>query len=120
MRPTTLFASFVLAAAAVAGPALAADDVPAVSSEPVPAGTYTVDKIHTSLIFRVSHLGFSTYTGRFTRVQIARLPERPHVTLTTVLSSPSSRIAGLSSLMGRPYRAAVAESVRGLRSVRDA
>jgi polyisoprenoid-binding protein YceI len=34
----------------------------------VPAGAYTVDKAHTSLIFRVSHLGFSTYTGRFTRV----------------------------------------------------
>src|SRR4030095_10867853 len=35
---------------------------------PVPPGDYVIDKIHTSLIFRVSHLGFSTYTGRFTRV----------------------------------------------------
>jgi len=38
------------------------------STAPVPAGTYTVDKAHTSLLFRVSHLGFSTYTGRFTSV----------------------------------------------------
>ena len=34
----------------------------------MPAGAYTLDKAHTSLIFRVSHMGFSTYTGRFTSV----------------------------------------------------
>ncbi|MDO8290576.1 MAG: YceI family protein [Parvibaculum sp.] len=31
-----------------------------------PAGAYTLDKSHASLIFRVSHLGYSNYTGRFT------------------------------------------------------
>ena len=31
-----------------------------------PAGHYTLDKSHASLIFRVNHLGFSTYTGAFT------------------------------------------------------
>jgi len=66
MRPPTFFALFALAAA-VSGSALAAD-VPAPATAPVPAGAYTVDKLHTSLIFRVSHLGFSTYTGRFTRL----------------------------------------------------
>jgi polyisoprenoid-binding protein YceI len=66
MRPSTFLALFVFAAAA-SGSALAAD-VPAPASAPVPAGAYTVDKAHTSLIFRVSHLGFSTYTGRFTRL----------------------------------------------------
>ena len=40
---------------------------PMPSPAPVPAGAYTVDKAHTSLIFRVSHMGFSNYTGRFTR-----------------------------------------------------
>jgi polyisoprenoid-binding protein YceI len=35
---------------------------------PVPAGQYKVDKAHTSLIFRVSHLGFSSFTARFTSV----------------------------------------------------
>src|SRR4029078_11119924 len=58
--PTAPWAA--LAAAAIA------DEVPAASAAPVPAGAYTVDKAHTSLIFRVSHLGFSTYTGRFTRL----------------------------------------------------
>ncbi|MDX2141896.1 MAG: YceI family protein [Rhodospirillaceae bacterium] len=32
-----------------------------------PAGVYKLDKTHASLIFRVSHMGFSNYTARFTR-----------------------------------------------------
>jgi polyisoprenoid-binding protein YceI len=32
-----------------------------------PAGAYTLDKAHSSLIFRVHHLGFSNYTRRFKR-----------------------------------------------------
>jgi polyisoprenoid-binding protein YceI len=31
----------------------------------VPAGAYTLDPTHTSLLFRVDHLGFSRYTARF-------------------------------------------------------
>jgi polyisoprenoid-binding protein YceI len=31
----------------------------------VPAGAYTIDPTHTSLLFRVDHLGFSKYTARF-------------------------------------------------------
>ena len=65
MRTAALLSALVLAS----GAALADNsEVPSASTEPVPAGAYTVDKAHTSLIFRVSHLGFSTYTGRFTRV----------------------------------------------------
>lgn len=33
----------------------------------VPAGAYTLDKTHASLTFRLSHLGFSNYTVRFTK-----------------------------------------------------
>jgi len=33
----------------------------------VPAGVYRLDRAHASLIFRVSHLGFSDYTARFKR-----------------------------------------------------
>lgn len=32
-----------------------------------PAGEYHIDKSHASLLLRVSHLGFSTYTTRFSR-----------------------------------------------------
>jgi polyisoprenoid-binding protein YceI len=41
---------------------------PAASTTPVPKGAYTNDKAHSSLLFRVSHMGFSTWTARFTRV----------------------------------------------------
>ncbi|MEZ5866747.1 MAG: YceI family protein [Geminicoccaceae bacterium] len=42
---------------------------PAHAAEPaIPAGRYTSDPAHTSLTFRISHLGFSRFTARFTRV----------------------------------------------------
>jgi polyisoprenoid-binding protein YceI len=62
MRTAVLLACCALASTA------GANDQPAASTAPVPAGAYQVDKAHTSLVFRVSHLGFSTYTGRFTRL----------------------------------------------------
>ena len=71
MRPTTLLAIFSLVAYAAPGGSVERDapkNVLAPVAAPVPAGDYVIDKIHTSLIFRVNHLGFSTYTGRFTRV----------------------------------------------------
>lgn len=66
MRPAALLAVFALAGAACAH--AASNDTPPASTAPVPAGAYTIDKAHTSLVFRVNHLGFSTYTGRFARV----------------------------------------------------
>jgi polyisoprenoid-binding protein YceI len=52
----------------------AAEKSPAPRDAPVkpiapdlPAGDYTLDKAHASLIFRVNHLGFSNFTGRFAR-----------------------------------------------------
>ena len=42
--------------------ALAVDAAP-----PIPAGAYTLDKSHSTIIFRVSHVGFSFYTASFSR-----------------------------------------------------
>jgi polyisoprenoid-binding protein YceI len=39
---------------------------PAAMASP-PAGTYKLEKSHASLVLRVSHMGFSTYTTRFSR-----------------------------------------------------
>ena len=66
MRRINTFAALALAAAA---PLAFADNVPAPVAGPIPAGAYTVDKPHTSLLFRVSHMGFSQFTGRFTSVK---------------------------------------------------
>lgn len=37
------------------------------SIEGLPAGDYKIDPAHASLVFTVNHLGFSHYTGQFTR-----------------------------------------------------
>ena len=52
-----------------------------------PAGQYQLDKSHASLVLRVSHLGFSTYTTRFSHfdVELTFDPAKPaaaHVVTT--------------------------------------
>src|SRR5215831_6601101 len=49
-----------LAAESAGSPAMAPLAAP-------PAGAYRLDKAHASLVLRASHLGFSTYTTRFSR-----------------------------------------------------
>jgi len=44
-----------------------ASDAPAAAAQAPPAGQYLLDKGHASLLFRVNHLGFSSYTTRFSR-----------------------------------------------------
>jgi polyisoprenoid-binding protein YceI len=87
MRRTATFAALALAAYA---PLAAALDQNAPAA--VPPGAYEVDKVHTSLVFRVSHLGFSTYTGRFTHID-AKLdfdPSRLAASRVNVTIDPSS------------------------------
>jgi polyisoprenoid-binding protein YceI len=68
MKP--LLCALALTLAACSPPAQEAEKVPAPAEKRVvsdaPAGSYTMDKAHTSVNFRVSHLGFSNYTARFT------------------------------------------------------
>ena len=55
-----LQATYSLAAESAGAPAMA-------PNAPPPAGAYKLDKSHGSLIVRASHMGFSTYTTRFSR-----------------------------------------------------
>ena len=53
----------------------------------VPAGAYTLDPSHASLIFRVNHLGFSHFTSQFRKFDATLMldpkhPERASVTAT--------------------------------------
>src|ERR1700736_4229195 len=48
-------------------PQAAETAAPAAMSPVAPAGQYHLDKSHASLLLRVNHLGFSTYTTRFSR-----------------------------------------------------
>ncbi|MBC8026755.1 MAG: polyisoprenoid-binding protein [Steroidobacteraceae bacterium] len=57
-----------LVALALAASPLVLAQIPDPIDGPVPRGAYELDKSHTSLLFRVSHIGFSSFTGRFTRI----------------------------------------------------
>ena len=53
--------------AEISGAAESAPPPPMPAPGPPPAGQYQLDKSHASLLMRANHLGFSTYTTRFSR-----------------------------------------------------
>lgn len=80
----------VLTAAMAAGPSL-----PLAAPAPLPAppaGQYYLDKAHTSVTFRVTHLGFSHYTARFSRVdgQLTFDPAHPEAMRVEATIDPAS------------------------------
>lgn len=65
---------FILATAAslaLAGSAFVLAGPAAAQSLEVPSGTYQIDPTHASITWKVSHLGYSTYTGMFGRGAIS-------------------------------------------------
>ncbi|HEY8509524.1 MAG TPA: YceI family protein [Steroidobacteraceae bacterium] len=70
----------------------AANEVPLPSTAPVPAGDYRLDKAHATLLFRISHLGFSNYMARFTRfdAQLRFDPRNPTASSVQVTIDPRS------------------------------
>ncbi len=90
MRHRPAVATAVLAAA-LAGMPAAAETIAPVATD-LPAGTYVLDRAHTSLIFRVNHIGFSWFTARFTHVE-AELdldPANPEASALRVTIDPRS------------------------------
>jgi polyisoprenoid-binding protein YceI len=67
-------------------------EAPEPGTGPVPAGKYTLDKPHASLIFRVSHMGFSHWTARFSRfdADLQFDPAHPSVSKVSVSIDPAS------------------------------
>jgi polyisoprenoid-binding protein YceI len=58
----------------------------------VPAGTYKIDPTHASLTWKVSHMGLSNYTARFTKID-ATLdfdPAKPEAAKLTATVDPTS------------------------------
>jgi polyisoprenoid-binding protein YceI len=79
------------ALAAVAAPALATAATPAAPAQP-PPGAYAVDMSHASLNFRLSHMGLSRYTARFTRMTATLTfdPARPEAQSVTAVIDANS------------------------------
>lgn len=66
--------------------------VPEAAAGAIPAGSYSLDKPHASLIFRVDHMGFSHWTARFTSFD-AKLqfdPAKPAADQVSVSIDPLS------------------------------
>lgn len=57
----------------------------------VPAGDYKLDKAHTTLLFRVNHLGFSNFTARFRRFDAQLHFDPRNVTATQLTATVDAR-----------------------------
>ena len=88
---------FASSVAGIAGLALAvavAVSLPAAAqlASDVPAGTYKIDPTHASLTWKVSHMGMSNYTARFTKLDatLAFDPAKPETAKLTATVDPTS------------------------------
>ena len=61
--------------------------VPQALPPDVPAGVYTIDHSHATLIFRVNHLGFSNYTARFRKFEADLQFDPKNVSASTVTAT---------------------------------
>jgi polyisoprenoid-binding protein YceI len=57
-----------------------------------PAGTYTLDKNHSTLVFRINHLGFSFYTAQFSKLdgKLTFDPAHPEAMSVVATVDPTS------------------------------
>jgi polyisoprenoid-binding protein YceI len=91
-----------------------------------PAGTYSLDPSHTTVVFRLSHLGFSRFTGGFSKLtgELSFDPARPEamrvdVTIDpTSLTLPSPPAGFRESLLGKDWLAAASHPQIAFRSTK--
>lgn len=87
--------------------ALAATPVLAQSPSNIPSGTYTIDSAHTQVLFTVSHLGISEYTGQFTNptgtlvLDVAN-PSKDKVEVTFPIDKVMTTVAPLDEHLKKP------------------
>lgn len=86
------FAAAVLVGSPSLGHAQVTKDVAA-----TPAGKYDLDPAHTSVTWRVRHLGISNYTARFDKISgsLTIDPKAPEASMLTVSIDPKSVSTGL-------------------------
>lgn len=87
------FAYAALAAALLTAPAaMAAPGVSSTKPADLPAGNYVLDKTHAVLTAKLSHMGFSNYTLRFTKLDASFTydPKTPEAAKLSVTVDPAS------------------------------
>jgi len=94
-RTTLLALTTSLAFAHAAYGAESASDPTKFVPAPAPAGSYTEDKAHSSLVLRVNHLGFSHFTARFARFDIQLQLDPAHLSAAhlTARIDPNSLVS---------------------------
>lgn len=90
-----LLAAGLAAVLSLSSFALAQDQpppAPTTELSAVPKGKYTVDLGHTNVLFKVSHLGFSTFIGRFDTIsgELELNPKKPEKSKLTAKIDPAS------------------------------
>ncbi|MCH2038360.1 MAG: YceI family protein [Rickettsiales bacterium] len=85
-----VFATATLAALSVSS--LSTTHAAPTGYQEMPAGVYQLDNTHASLIWKVSHLGLSNYTARFTDfdANVTFDPENPEMSKVTASINPTS------------------------------
>lgn len=132
MRPSRAALALLLSLCACAPKAQKAGENSAPAPEPpivpiateAPAGRYTLDKSHASLVFRVDHIGYSFYTGSFRRFDASldfdpEAPEKMRVVAAIDLDSleiPAPPAGFLETLLGPDWLNAGAFPVAAFRS----
>lgn len=91
MQPRLISLAFAAAVATTSACALAFT-APATTLEKTSSGIYEIDPTHTNVLFGISHMGFSTYYGRFNRVAgslnfDAKTPETSRLAVTIDVAS---------------------------------
>lgn len=86
-----LLAAFGLAGCNTLASTFLKPDIDA-SAATLPAGDYALDPKHSALIFRINHLGYSSYVGRFERFEASLTgdPEHPETARVTAIVDMTS------------------------------
>ncbi|MBA3896108.1 MAG: YceI family protein [Sphingomonadaceae bacterium] len=108
MRPALFLAALALAIPAAAQePALPKTPPGAPIAARVKAGNYKVDGDHTQVLFKVNHLGFSEYSGQFTKPTGSltldpRNPARDRVEISFPINQVRTTVTTLDEHLQKP------------------
>jgi polyisoprenoid-binding protein YceI len=91
------FALLIAAAPMATSAAIAAEPTASKDVAALPAGAYQIDPTHTSVTWRVSHLGLSGYTARFDKISgsLKLDPKAPEASMLSVSIETNSVSTGL-------------------------